>query len=151
MGTNGKKYGRQYYLKHKPHMLRQGKLWRQRHKAYALDYQRWYRRYRWKHDSQYRERRRQKNRQYNLKRRLKIYLYNKSRSTTQSYLARQKLNKALLSGRIIRPRHCELCNKNGKRLHAHHEDYSKPLEVIWMCILCHTEIHRPSCLRPRPH
>lgn len=28
------------------------------------------------------------------------------------------------------------------RIHAHHEDYSKPLEVVWLCYLCHAARHR---------
>ncbi len=27
-------------------------------------------------------------------------------------------------------------------VHAHHESYAKPLEVIWLCQTCHGERHR---------
>ena len=33
---------------------------------------------------------------------------------------------------------CEVC---GKKAHAHHEDYSKPLEVTWLCHKHHRERH----------
>jgi len=53
--------------------------------------------------------------------------------------ARVKLNTAVRAGIIIKPMKCEKCN--GKhRLTAHHEDYSKPLEVIWLCYECHGEL-----------
>ena len=35
---------------------------------------------------------------------------------------------------------CEDCGIKD-RLHMHHEDYSKPLEVITLCILCHEKRH----------
>ena len=35
---------------------------------------------------------------------------------------------------------CSECGKPGA--HGHHEDYSKPLVVTWLCHLCHIEHHR---------
>lgn len=40
----------------------------------------------------------------------------------------------------VRPVFCENCNYWGK-LNAHHEDYEKPLEVIWLCYSCHKLKH----------
>jgi len=36
---------------------------------------------------------------------------------------------------------CERCGKT-KNIHAHHEDYSKPLDVIWLCVKCHVERYK---------
>lgn len=47
-----------------------------------------------------------------------------------------KVYHAIKKGRLIRPETCEKCNEK-KQLHAHHEDYMKPLEVMWLCIKCH--------------
>ena len=33
--------------------------------------------------------------------------------------------------------YCELCGEKGVKLTRHHPDYSKPLEVQTLCLLCH--------------
>lgn len=35
---------------------------------------------------------------------------------------------------------CEVCGE--QRAHRHHDDYSKPLEVRWLCPRHHGEVHR---------
>ena len=54
--------------------------------------------------------------------------------------AHNKLNGAILRGDITRPDICERCEEY-KPVHGHHEDYSKPLVVIWLCRGCHTNEH----------
>jgi ribosomal protein S27AE len=53
--------------------------------------------------------------------------------------ARRKLQAEVRAGRIVR-QPCEACGKPAA--HAHHDDYSKPLEVRWLCPLCHAAAHR---------
>ena len=48
---------------------------------------------------------------------------------------------AVKTGRLQKPDRCNMCGANG-RLHGHHRDYSKPLEVMWMCTICHGMEHR---------
>lgn len=55
-------------------------------------------------------------------------------------MARRRLNDAIRKGRIKKPICCEHCGLMEK-LHGHHEDYSKPLEVIWLCPTCHSKLH----------
>ena len=55
--------------------------------------------------------------------------------------ARMLVNNGLKNGRIVRPDDCSKCGANGP-LHAHHDDYAKPLDVRWLCIPCHTKWHR---------
>jgi len=43
---------------------------------------------------------------------------------------------AVERGHMQKPDRCSECGKTG-RLEAHHEDYSKPLEVEWLCRKCH--------------
>jgi hypothetical protein len=54
--------------------------------------------------------------------------------------ARQLLADALHAGKMQRPKHCEDCGTEGK-VHGHHEDYGKPLEVEWLCRPCHEQRH----------
>jgi ribosomal protein S27AE len=47
-------------------------------------------------------------------------------------------------GILQRPRICEECSENRgmtNRILAHHDDYSKPLSVRWLCSRCHSEWH----------
>lgn len=51
---------------------------------------------------------------------------------------------AIRSGRLVR-QPCEQC---GQKAQAHHDDYSKPLDVRWLCTTHHAEWHRhntPVC------
>lgn len=54
--------------------------------------------------------------------------------------ARRKLHDAVRSGKIIRGI-CSACGDPNQKAHAHHEDYSKPLDVIWLCRTCHRKEH----------
>jgi hypothetical protein len=49
--------------------------------------------------------------------------------------------RAVRTGKLIRPACCELCGADDSKLHGHHDDYSKPLEVRWVCSACHAFIH----------
>ena len=54
--------------------------------------------------------------------------------------AHQKVADALRRGRrMVKPDKCSLCGKK-TRLEAHHSDYSKPLDVQWLCHGCHRKI-----------
>ena len=54
--------------------------------------------------------------------------------------ARVKLNDAVQSGKIHKPLYCSSCDSD-RHLEAHHTDYSKPLEVTWLCKSCHVDLH----------
>lgn len=53
--------------------------------------------------------------------------------------ARTAVSVAVRTGNLI-PQPCESCSKTPTQ--AHHDDYSKPLDVRWLCQRCHTEHHR---------
>ena len=42
---------------------------------------------------------------------------------------------------ILIPQPCEVCGTTN-RIQAHHENYSKPLEVRWLCSLHHRRRHK---------
>ncbi|MAH44114.1 hypothetical protein CL614_10435 [archaeon] len=53
--------------------------------------------------------------------------------------ARATVARLLKNGKLTK----ELCVKCGEeKVDGHHPDYNKPAEVIWLCRLCHREIHR---------
>jgi hypothetical protein len=68
----------------------------------------------------------------------KIYEYNKR--------ARKEKREAVLAGQkaryhyrgVVNP--CEVCGGPGD--HKHHDDYTKPLEVRWLCRKHHAEVHK---------
>lgn len=70
---------------------------------------------------------------------------NRTNNYRQKYKNKQKavaiVQRNLLSGKLKRIDQCEVCGIN-KSEHAHHEDYSKPLDILWVCIKCHGYIHR---------
>lgn len=51
------------------------------------------------------------------------------------------VSNAVRDGKLIRPERCEACSGT-YGLHGHHDDYSKPLDVKWLCRFCHGERHR---------
>ena len=53
------------------------------------------------------------------------------------------LGNRIRDGHIIKPDRCQECGATGK-IHGHHEDYAKPLEVEWLCPQCHTNRHKES-------
>lgn len=56
----------------------------------------------------------------------------------QKHEARWILNRAVASKRIIKGE-CEGCGS--PKTQAHHHDYSKPLDVRWLCMPCHRIEH----------
>jgi len=64
---------------------------------------------------------------------------------TDTFTAAQKMKtrwlcvSAIRSGKLSR-RNCEKCGAD--KTEAHHDDYSKPLDVRWLCKTCHGAVHR---------
>ena len=62
--------------------------------------------------------------------------------------ARSILSNAVIAGSVIRPLNCSVCGieplpmRDGRSaLQAHHHDYTKPLDVQWLCSPCHKDLH----------
>ncbi len=58
------------------------------------------------------------------------------------------LGNAVRDGRIDKPKSCSRCGTfyPKRKIHAHHHDYTKPLDVTWLCIYCHVEEHKDFTL-----
>jgi len=63
------------------------------------------------------------------------------RKNKHKRLAHLKVKRAIERGILKRPNRCSSCGASCKP-EAHHEDYSKPLDVVWLCRKCHAEIHK---------
>tara|TARA_R100001244_G_scaffold121574_5_gene91200 strand:+ start:214 stop:633 length:420 start_codon:yes stop_codon:yes gene_type:complete len=50
-----------------------------------------------------------------------------------------KVRRAILSGKLTKLP-CEICGVTAP-VQAHHDDYSKPLDVRWLCVKHHNEYH----------
>jgi ribosomal protein S27AE len=55
-----------------------------------------------------------------------------------AYRSHYLVSNAIRDGRLIK-QPCVICG--AARAHAHHKDYTKPLDVTWLCAKCHTRIH----------
>lgn len=69
-------------------------------------------------------------------------LSKKYRDTVDGFtFAHNAVTRAIRNGSIVRPTKCERCSKE-TRLHAHHDDYSKPLDIMFLCPACHRQRHK---------
>lgn len=66
---------------------------------------------------------------------------NHKSSHPERYHARNAVGHAIRDGKLNKPSCCTQCGRSDKVIHAHHHDYSKPLEVEWLCIACHFALH----------
>lgn len=65
----------------------------------------------------------------------------------QKVKARAAVSNAIVLGLLVRADKCSVCfvsppaMRDGRSaLQAHHDDYSKPLDVQWLCVKCHKDI-----------
>lgn len=68
----------------------------------------------------------------------------------ERYRAHNRLSKAVSTGKIVKSTQCERClkPKTSRQLDGHHHDYSKALEVEWLCRQCHKDRHREEAGEP---
>jgi hypothetical protein len=74
--------------------------------------------------------------------RAKVIAKLKAAKTPEKNRARRALGRALTKGKIQK----QPCACGNTRAHGHHEDYSKPLEVTWLCASCHSKLHHQKRL-----
>ena len=54
--------------------------------------------------------------------------------------AQVTVGNSIRDGKLIKGP-CEICGS--EKVHAHHDDYSKPLDVRWLCPQHHSDQHKP--------
>jgi len=58
--------------------------------------------------------------------------------------AKDTINRALRRNHLIKPSNCEECDSTQNKLDGHHDDYSFPMVVRWLCRGCHLSWHRAN-------
>lgn len=55
-----------------------------------------------------------------------------------------QVDRAIANGTLVKPEKCPVCRVKVKpsELQGHHHDYSKPLDVEWICRQCHIRQHK---------
>lgn len=57
-----------------------------------------------------------------------------------------ELRNAIRRGDVVKPNTCSKCGEKPSRIEGHHEDYSKPFDVVWLCPPCHRKLHKEVSL-----
>lgn len=68
------------------------------------------------------------------------YLRSYRAKNKAKYIAHVAVNNGIKCGKVEKASSCESCGSLDN-LHGHHDDYSKPLEVRWLCAACHRQWH----------
>ena len=118
-----REYKKKWREENKDYVKEKDKKWREENRDYLKEYEKKYR---------------EENRDY-IKEYSKIY----SKYNSEKIKAHNIIKYAIQTGKIIKPTICEHCKKEFpiKDIDGHHPDYSKPLEVIWLCKSCHKILH----------
>lgn len=66
---------------------------------------------------------------------LKTYYSDKANSLKRKVCS--KTNNAIFTGKI-KKQPCIIC---GEKAQAHHRDYNKPFDIVWLCPIHHKKIH----------
>ncbi len=64
----------------------------------------------------------------------------KRRVYLSNYRTSERMRAHAIAESLPRPSQCSSCHIRPAE-HAHHPDYSKPVEVIWLCVRCHQRLH----------
>ncbi len=68
------------------------------------------------------------------------YSRKSSRANRKQRNTHARIYCAIRRGQLIKPKYCQGCGAAGI-IQGHHEDYNKPLDVIWLCPRCHKDKH----------
>ena len=86
----------------------------------------------------YREFDRKRSQQPERRAKVREYTRQRAKRNPEKFRARYAVGNAIRDGRLVREP-CEVCGE--EKVQAHHEDYTKPLDVRWLCFLHHRQAH----------
>ena len=91
-----------------------------------------------------REKVRERQRQTKRKRREDGWRDVKSQKTKDNMKIYVRISEGIRSGKIIPDDSCNRCGHDFSiyRREGHHDDYSKPLDIEWLCVKCHRRHHQ---------
>jgi len=125
---NQRKLRREHYQKHKTIEDQQTKIWRDKNKAKVKEnWEKWYQ----KNKKRIKEKRQREDIKNGRKINAKKYRKKYPEKTKAQSLARNNI-------KIPKGQMCQDCGTN-LAIERHHEDYSKPLGVVFLCKECHTK------------
>lgn len=129
-----------YYLRHRDKIIQKSKKWKsiniEHHREWARNYARIKRRT----NPKWRQRENDMAKNYRDKHRDRRIKYDQQRQRCLNHQARMILWNSIRNGIIKKPLTCSSCHRQTS-LHGHHDDYTKPLQVTWLCKLCHGMRH----------
>lgn len=62
--------------------------------------------------------------------------------TPEQIAAYKIVSKHRTDGTLPIPLRCGICRTPGVKLHGHHEDYSQPMKLLFVCVSCHVALHQ---------
>ena len=129
-----KAYSRQYQREHREERIAYSRKYYAEHRADSLAHSK-----KWVEEN--REKHREHCRKSNLLHASERAEYTKQyrKNNPDKYKATSRINHLVEKGKLAKPMACEVCGKVG-RVEAHHANYSKPLDVIWVCKKCHYKL-----------
>lgn len=63
------------------------------------------------------------------------------RASPEKMYAHDLVKINIRNGNLQRADSCECCSRVDLQIYAHHPDYKKPNEIIWLCRSCHKKVH----------
>ena len=138
-----KKYAAEHYLLNKDNIKKKTRAYKVKNKQQTKEYAKAY-------NKKLREEKREELIKYqrNYYKKNKEIILNKNKDYEKKYpekkRAKDAVQRALKKGIIFRPDICSKCSMPptaSSKIEAHHDDYSKPIDVIWLCKSCHQKLH----------
>jgi ribosomal protein S27AE len=65
------------------------------------------------------------------------------RKYPMTYAAKVIFGNAVRDGKVKKEYLCSNCGSDNQ-IQGHHDDYTKPLDVRWLCLKCHAEWHKKN-------